>query len=168
MAVRVDRTRSPHPTATSASAGLRRFLLLILFLELIGIGAELLLSAHIADLWQWVPVVLIAAGILLLSWCALDHRLAPIRALQTLMTLFVLSGFLGLLLHFRAKMEFQLEVNPSLGGKSLIWEAARSISPPTLAPGIMIQMGLLGFAYAYRHPALRGSSSAERLGNSLD
>jgi hypothetical protein len=161
MAILIDPARSPHPTATSPSAGLRRFLWLILFLELVAIEAELLLSAHIADLWQWVPVVLIAAGILLLCWCVIDQRLAPIRALQSLMALFVLSGFLGLFLHFRAKMEFQLEVNPSLGGASLIWEAARSISPPTLAPGIMIQMGLLGFVYAYRHPALHGSFSGK-------
>jgi hypothetical protein len=137
----------------SSPAGLRRFLSIILFLELIGIGTELLLSAHTADPWQWVPLVLVALGTLALGWSSLNPRPASLRALRGLMTLFILSGFLGLYQHFRAKMEFQLEVNPSLQGTALFWEAAKSLSPPTLAPGIMIQMGLLGFAYAYRHPA---------------
>jgi hypothetical protein len=70
------------------------------------------------------------------------------------MVLFILSGFIGLFQHYRAKAEFQLEVNPSLQGKALFWEAAKSLSPPTLAPGVMIQMGLLGLVWSYRHPSL--------------
>ena len=148
---------SPAP---AEAPQLRQFLLVILLLELTGIGVELLLSDHFADLWQWVPLALIAGSIPILCWCGFARSPLPVRVLQGLMTLFILSGLLGLYLHFSAKIEFQLEVNPSLQGSALYWEAAKSLSPPTLAPGIMIQMGLLGFAYAYRHPGLRGSSSA--------
>jgi hypothetical protein len=73
------------------------------------------------------------------------------------MLLFVLSGATGIVLHCRAKIEFKREVDPSLGGVGLFWEAMKSQAPPALAPGVMIQMGLLGLAYIYRHPGLEKS-----------
>lgn len=156
MANAVYQEPSNDPVASSDFARVRGVLFLILLFELLGIGAELLLLGHTENPWQWVPLTLILAGLLVLGWCAVDRRAAPIRSLQVLMVLFVLSGFIGFLQHYRAKKEFQLEVNPSLQGSALIWEAIKSQSPPTLAPGVMIQMGLLGLAYAHRHPVLRG------------
>ncbi|MBI3934595.1 MAG: hypothetical protein HY316_07855 [Acidobacteria bacterium] len=158
MATVVDRKLPDRSAASGDSLRLRRLLLLILVLQSLGIGVELLLLGHTEEPWQWAPILLILACILVLGWCTVDRQAAPIRSLQVLMALFVLSGFLGLLFHFRAKTEFQLEVNPSLQGSALFWETVKSQSPPTLAPGVMIQMGLLGLAYAHRHPALRGSS----------
>jgi hypothetical protein len=29
--------------------------------------------------------------------------------------------------------------------------------PPLLAPGVMMQLGLIGLAYTYKHPALNGA-----------
>jgi hypothetical protein len=162
MVTGVESKLSQHRLAPSDTARLRRFLLLILLAESLGIGAELLLTGHYEDPWQWAPLALLAGCCLTVLRCAARPAPAAVRALQALMALFILSGFVGLYLHFRAKAEFQLEVNPSLQGVALYWEAAKSQSPPTLAPGIMIQMGLLGLAYAYRHPALRGSSPARK------
>jgi hypothetical protein len=133
----------------------RLWVLVILSLEMVGIGAELLLIEHIADPWQWAPIVLMSAALLVVVWFLLNWRGTAVRIFQALMALFIVSGFIGTYQHYRAKVEFQLEVNPSLAGSALFWEAMQSVSPPALAPGIMIQMGLLGFAYAYRHPALR-------------
>jgi hypothetical protein len=134
---------------------IRGWLLLILALEIAGVGAELLLIGHVADPWQWLPIILMAAALLVIAWAAFDQRAAVVRALQVLMALFIVSGFIGTFQHYSAKRAFQLEVNPPLQGVALFWEALKSVSPPALAPGVMIQMGLLGFAYAYRHPALR-------------
>jgi hypothetical protein len=164
MAAGLHLKLSHAQVAPADSARLRQFLLLILLIESLSIGAELLLLAHTEDPWQWVPLALILGCTLALAWCAIHPGPAAVRALQGLMALFVLSGILGVFLHFRAKTEFQLEVNPSLQGSALFWEAVKSQSPPTLAPGIMIQMGLLGFAYAYRHPALRGLAQQEKTG----
>ncbi|MSO19117.1 MAG: hypothetical protein EXQ56_01420 [Acidobacteria bacterium] len=143
---------TPRP---ADATNLRPVLLLILVTEMVGIGAELLLSGHTEDLWQWVPLVLMAAASLAFCWVALYPRAAPVRTIQELMALFILSGFIGTLLHYRAKAEFQMEVNPSLQGAALFWGAMKSQAPPALAPGVMIQMGLLGIAWAYGHPALR-------------
>jgi hypothetical protein len=142
-------------TDATTLARLRTFLLIVLVLEILGIGAELLLVGHYADPWQWLPIALMAMALPVLAWAALAGRAAPVRCMQVLMTLFLLSGVIGTVQHYRAKAAFQLEVNPSLQGSALFWEAMKSISPPALAPGVMIQMGLLGLVYAHRHPALR-------------
>jgi hypothetical protein len=55
--------------------------------------------------------------------------------------------------HYIANVEFQREVDPSIGGTALFWKAMGAKTPPALAPGSMLQLGLIGLAYAYRHPA---------------
>jgi hypothetical protein len=137
---------------------LRRFLFFILLLALVGTGAELFLVGHTEDAWQWVPVLLIPLAILLLAWMAAAPTAKLVRAWQGFMFLFLVSGFLGLGLHWKSKLEFKKETDPSLTGMKLFWEAMKPQSPPALAPGIMLQIGLLGLAYAYRHPAAHHSS----------
>jgi hypothetical protein len=53
-----------------------------------------------------------------------------------------------------------MESNPSLAGWDLVWQAIGGKTPPLLAPGAMIQLGLVGLAYTYKHPAL-GRSKGE-------
>ena len=40
-------------------------------------------------------------------------------------------------------------------GLELVWEALKGATP-ALAPGAMAQLGLVGLAFAYRHPLLSG------------
>jgi len=133
---------------------LRRFILAILLLGLLGVGAELLLVGHTEEPTQWVPLILIALAFVVLGWHAVSRGTAPVRVWQALMVLFMISGVVGTGLHWNGKMEFKKESNPSLTGITLFREAMKSESPPALAPGVMIQIGLLGLAYAFRHPAL--------------
>ena len=60
-----------------------------------------------------------------------------------------------MVLHFQVNIEFQLEMDPAL---SRHWrsfqKAILAKTPPALAPGAMIQLGLIGLAYTFRHPAL--------------
>ena len=59
-------------------------------------------------------------------------------------------------------MEFQLEVQPELSGSTLLWKVLQAKTPPALAPGVMAQLGLIGLAYAYRHPAIaQGATTLE-------
>jgi hypothetical protein len=60
----------------------------------------------------------------------------------------------GTYLHFQVNMEFQLEMDPALSGLALYRKAILAKTPPALAPGAMIQLGLIGLAYTFRHPAL--------------
>jgi hypothetical protein len=69
------------------------------------------------------------------------------------MALCVVAGAVGVWLHYRGNVEWELERDASLGGVRLFWEAIRGATP-ALAPGALSQLGLLGLAYAHRHPAL--------------
>lgn len=134
---------------------LRGWLLVIILLSVLAAGAELLLVSHHEDIWQSIPLALLglSLGFFSLGIAASPSR-GMLRAWQALMAAYVLSGFLGLGLHWKGKLEFKREANPSAGDLQLLWEAMQTQSPPTLAPGMMIQIGLLGLLYAYRHPVL--------------
>ena len=139
----------------SATLGaLRGGLLIILVLGLIGVLSELLLLEHTEDPWQRVPIFLIMGSLIIAGWHLVERGPLSVRFLQGAMVLFVLSGALGLLLHFRGNVAFELEMEPSAGGWPLIWAALRGATP-ALAPGTMVQLGLIGLAYTYHHPALR-------------
>jgi uncharacterized protein YneF (UPF0154 family) len=141
-------------TPADAVRRLRRFLLAILALGMSGSATELLLLSHFEDAKQLIPLVLIGVALPVLAWHAAAGRAASVRALQLMMVLFIGAGVAGGVLHFRSNMEFQLETDPSLRGRKLYWKVLQAKAPPTLAPGVMVQLGLLGLAYAYRHPAL--------------
>ncbi len=133
----------------------RRILLITLVLGLVGVGIELLLLEHFDDTWQLVPLVLIAAALVVLVWHALDRRAAPVLALQLVMVVFIAAGAIGLTLHYRGNVEFELEMYPSRSGLELFREAMMGATP-ALAPGTMIQLALIGLAYSYKHPRLGG------------
>ncbi len=63
-------------------------------------------------------------------------------------------GIIGITLHYQANAEFQREIDPALGGLALFWKVVEATAPPALAPGVMVQLGLLGLVYTYKHPAL--------------
>ena len=48
---------------------------------------------------------------------------------------------------------------PSLRGFELFSQSVTGATP-TLAPGVMLQLGLLGLAYTYRHSDLRPKAAA--------
>ena len=126
----------------------------ILLLGMLGSGTELILLNHMEDRLQWVPLVLILAGLSALAWHATRPTVRSIRTLQAIFFAFVLAGLAGMYFHYQGAVEFKLESNPSLKGWALFRQAIFSKAPPLLAPGSMIQLGLLGLIYAYRHPAI--------------
>lgn len=140
-------------TASDNLRGIHRILMAILLLGMLGTTAELLLLRHYEDPKQLIPLFLIGMTLAVLAWHAAAGGAASVRALQLMMLLFIGAGSLGTVLHFRSNMEFQLETDPSLRGQKLFWKVMQAKAPPALAPGILVQLGLLGLAYAYRHPA---------------
>jgi hypothetical protein len=128
---------------------LRLWIVGVIALGLIGTMTELLLLEHDEQALQFVPLVLMALGAITLIWYVASKDTASLRALQVVMGLFVLSGFAGMAAHFNGSMEYQLELNPDLSIWELLDKITHAKAPPLLAPGMMIQMGLLGLAYAY-------------------
>ena len=85
---------------------------------------------------------------------------ATVRAIQVVMLLFLVAGGLGVVLHFEGNAEFELERMASLTGFDL-FKASVMGATPTLAPGTMVQLALVGLLYTYQHPAI-GTRAAAR------
>jgi hypothetical protein len=135
------------------AAALRRLLIVIVIIGIAGLLVELLLLEHWESVLQWTPLALLAAGLVVALAAALRPSRKVLRAFQIFSLLCLAAGALGLVLHYRGNVEFELERDPSLGGLSLVWRSLTGATP-ALAPGAMAQIGLLGLLYAYRHPAL--------------
>ncbi len=128
---------------------LRGFVLAVLVIGLLGTVTELVLLEHYEQVLQFIPIVLIAAALVTVVWRLLSKNAASLRALEIIMILFVLAGFAGVLAHFHGSAEFQLDLNPAMSSWELLEKVMRAKAPPLLAPGMMLQMGLLGLIYAY-------------------
>ena len=158
----------PTDVSGATLSSLRRLLLGLLLLGLVGTAAELVLMGHDEDAWQLIPLVVIAmavlaSGALLWGQTGVRPRVRPgsdrsdraarsstVRFFRVSMLLLVLSGALGAVLHYRANMEFKLEMDPSLNGWALFSSVIQAKAPPALAPGNMALLGLLGFACVFR------------------
>jgi hypothetical protein len=132
---------------------IRAILLVALVTGLVGTGIELLLLEHFEEWPQLIPLGLIAAALLVLVWHALVRGPAPLRVFQGLMLIFVLAGIVGLTLHYQGNVEFELEMYPDRAGFELFRKSMMGATP-ALAPGSMVQIALIGLAYAYSHPRL--------------
>lgn len=137
---------------------LRVALLFILLIGMIASGTELILLNHMEERLQWLPLVLIALGVSASMWHVFRDTATSVRALQGIFFAFVVAGLAGMYFHYQGAVEFKLESKPSLKGWELFRQAIFSKVPPLLAPGAMIQLGLLGLIYAYRHPAITKTS----------
>jgi hypothetical protein len=135
----------------SALGGIRRILAAVLLLGMIGTFIELLLLGHDEDSTQLVPLLLLGLGIAAVAWRAASGSEVSTIAVRGVMVLFVMGGLAGVYYHYRANVEFQRETDPSLAGRALLTAVLHAKVPPALAPGIMVQLGLLGLAYTYRY-----------------
>ena len=131
----------------------RGLLLLLVHLGILGLLAELFLLEHTESVQQWIPLVALLAGLAAGVAVAARPSAGSLKAFRVVMAAFAAAGLLGLWFHLQGNIEFELERNSSLSGLALLWESLRGATP-TLAPGALFQLGLLGLAYTYRHPAL--------------
>jgi hypothetical protein len=133
---------------TSSLTALRVALLMILVFGVLGTGVELLLLGHTEDVWQWEPLVVMAVGLPVLAWHVKIGSAWSRWSSVVVMTGFVASGMIGLILHYRGNVEFELEMVPALKGADL-FQKSMTGATPVLAPGAMIILGLLGLLYAF-------------------
>lgn len=139
-------------------AGIRRALLAILVFGLVGTEVELFLLKHTDGFWQLVPVIVVGATLLLSAWVAAKPSPASLGTLRAAMGVFLISGIVGVVQHFTGNVGYEKESNPGLAGAEL-YQAAAMGSTPLLAPGVMLQLGLIGLLYTYRHPVFTRKES---------
>jgi peptidoglycan/LPS O-acetylase OafA/YrhL len=128
---------------------IRRVVLGVLLLGMTGLLIELFLLAHYEDFKQWIPLAVLAAGIGALALELVHRRVWTLAVVRTIMAVLIFIGLLGVYFHFMGSREFQLEMDPTMSTTSLVWHVLRAKSPPTLSPGTLVQMGILGLGYAY-------------------
>ena len=131
----------------------RRLLLLIVIVGTIGLVAELLLLGHYEEWTQWLPLAVLVAVLILSVLVWLHPVRTTLVSFRAVMTIALVTGAAGLVLHFTGNREFELERNGALSGWPLVWESLRGATP-ALAPGALIQLALLGLALTWRHPGL--------------
>lgn len=153
------RAEAGKPEAGDGIGAIRTLLLGLVLLGIIATSAELILLEHTEEAWQLVPVILLPLGLIAGVSVAVRAGLFTLRLFRVLMTAFVGAGCLGLALHYRGNVEFELEMYPGLQGLELFRKAITGATP-ALAPGMMIHLGLLGLVSTYRHPILSRTTGA--------
>jgi hypothetical protein len=138
----------------SGSQTIRRLLLGIIVIGLVGTATELVLLEHFEDSWQLVPLFFIATALVVIAVHAVAASAGTVYLLRTVMGFMIIAGAMGIVLHYRGNAEFQLEMDATQTGWQIFRKAIHAKAPPALAPGVMAQLGLLGLLYTYRHPAL--------------
>jgi hypothetical protein len=154
----IEAVQGGSPSATLDV--LRRRLLAVLLLGLAGAATELILTGHYEDPMQWIPLVLLALG--MVATMAMHLSLAtPLamttRLFQIAMVSLIVGGALGSIVHYRANLEFKHEMDPSLAGFPLFKSVITAKAPPTLAPGTLVVFGLFGLACTL---GVRGASTS--------
>lgn len=140
----------------------RTLLFWVLVVGVIGILAELLLLGHDDDTLQFIPLGLGAAYLLAFAWYGAARARSAVLAVRVVSGLACVSAGVGIFLHYRANVEWELETTPTMHGMELFREAITG-SLPLLAPGAMLQLGLLGLLWSHRHPALATTAGGRTL-----
>src|SRR6187399_3268246 len=92
---------------------LRRLLLALVAFGVVGTATELVLLKHYEEFWQIAPLVLLAAA---LGSVVAEATVGSARTLWTLrlvMSLLIVAGVTGILLHYRGNLEFQADMDPT-------------------------------------------------------
>lgn len=135
---------------------LRRGILAVLVFGCVGLLGELFLLEHYTEINQLPPLVLVSLTLVTVLWHWLAGSHGSLRALQVLSLLLIVAGVVGVYLHFGSNYEFERELEPEMTGMPFWTEVIRGATP-MLAPGTLIQFGLLGLLYAYRYPTPKAS-----------
>jgi disulfide bond formation protein DsbB len=141
--------------STTTMSAIRRLLLGLMTLGLVGTMTDLLFLEHYEDSAQLIPLLLLFVGLCAVLFRVVAGGAASIRILQVVMVLMVAAGFAGIYFHFRGNLEFQLDMDPTASRWELFTKVMHAKAPPALAPAAMVQLGLLGLIFCYRHPDLR-------------
>ncbi len=140
-------------TTGEAVSLIRRGLLALLAFGCVGLLGELVILEHYEELTQYAPLVLLSLTVLTIIWHWVDGGRRSLRTLQVVALFLIVSGALGMYFHLTGNIEATKEFEPDLAGLPFWVDVIRGAAP-SLAPGTMVQFGLLGLLYAYRHPAL--------------
>ena len=134
-----------QPTAQT----LRRFALALCLLGVVTTPIELVLMQHYNTKDQIMPFVFLGLAAIGVAAAWFRPNAKVLRGVRVLMVLVVLGSGIGVFEHLKANYR-----DATRGGvvPNLIELVLTGVAP-LLAPGILAQVGLLGLAFTYKHPA---------------
>jgi hypothetical protein len=138
---------------------LRRLLLLLLLFGLFGTLTELVLLRHYESPWMIAPFAVIAAAAIAAIARLARPSPASVRSLRVAMVSLLIAGVAGAYLHYLGGRAFQSDMDPTLPAWQMFWKVLHMQAPPTLAPGMLVQLGFLGLASTYRDPSATRTTS---------
>ena len=135
-----------------------RLMLALVLVGIVGLIAELFLLDHIESFNQWIPLISLFVGLAATIAVWVSPSRTTLSAFRATMYVFVAAGLLGVYFHFAGNVEWALERDPELGRLPLIWKALKGATP-SLAPGALAQLGLLGLIFAWSNPDFQRSKT---------
>jgi hypothetical protein len=148
--------------AASPLSRLRRWLLALVAFGLVWVAVDLVLLEHYEDSLMFVPFAAIAVSLAAVALHATAGTTGTAWVLRAAMALLMASGMAGVAFHYQGSLEFQIDMDPTMSTWDLFWKVMHMKAPPTLAPGVMVQLGLLGLLATYgfsAHPATNSHST---------
>jgi hypothetical protein len=134
---------------------MRFWLGLLALFALFGVIVELILLQHDEEWRQWLPIGVSAVTALLLASQLARPSAGGVLMLRVSAVVLVVSGVLGVYFHYQGNLEFQMEIDAAQHGWALMRKILEAKAPPALAPGVLVQLGVLTLIYTYRHPELQ-------------
>lgn len=131
----------------------RSLLLAVLLLGIVGLAAELYLLGHYFETAQWAPLVTLAVAFGGGVAVAVRPGRTTVRTFQVTMALAVVVGLAGLGFHSWSNYQFDVEIEPDSTPSARLFHVLHG-GVPALAPGALVQLGLVGLVFCFRHPAL--------------
>lgn len=131
---------------TTERYSLKHVIIVALLFMMFGTVLELYLLDHYEDALQLIPILCISTSILLIFILFYRRTVLLTGMFKFVMLITALSGLYGTFLHLRANYEFELEMKPGAKGWDLFLESL-SGALPSLAPGSMIVLALIGYSY---------------------
>ncbi len=149
------------------SGPIRTFLLALVALGAVGLLAELLLLEHWVARPQYVPLATLSLALGAAAIMALRPGPGTVRLFRVVMGLVVATGLVGIGFHLSDNLAFEREITPAASLGALFWEAIRGATP-LLAPGSLVQLGLVGLVLTWRHPALNTDTGPPSVGHPFE
>ncbi|HEX2619849.1 MAG TPA: hypothetical protein VHL11_06875, partial [Phototrophicaceae bacterium] len=119
------------------------------------------LAGHVKETLQLIPFGLCFLGFLAVTAVLLRPQRLTILVLRITMVGVAAGSLLGMYLHLKTNLDFELEIRPNAAIGDVLMEALKGASP-LLAPGILALVAVLAIAATYYHPALTsGTDSAK-------
>ena len=139
-------------------ARLRGILCGLAVLVFLATPVELILLEHTGDWQQLIPFVASFFGLVAAGWVTVEPSRTCLLGARAIAAAIGLITLIGVVLHFQANIELELEIHAGQAW-TILWKQAVAGAAPLLASGILLMGALLILGATYAHPALRSSES---------